>query len=114
MKNSTATRTFSDQHEKSVCSALGAVQTANSGAGKFNKGDVIQRDASMLIECKCCMSEKQSIAVKKEWIDKNVEEMYQMGLGSNAVCINFQPDGDNFYIINERLMKYLCEKLSEE
>lgn len=113
-KNPDATRTFSDAHEKSICKALGGRQNSNSGAGHFAKGDVVIPTASLLVEAKCCMSEKKSVSVKKEWIDKNKDEGFATGLYNQAVCINFQPNGDNYYVINERLMKFLVEKLVEE
>lgn len=40
--NENSTRFYSDLHEKSVCKALGASQTPNSGAGKWRKGDCTQ------------------------------------------------------------------------
>lgn len=108
------TRYYSDLHEKSVCKALGAVQQSNSGAGKFSKGDVVLREASMIIECKCAMSEKNSVSIKKEWFEKNKNEGFSCRLPNNAVCINFGPDSNNYYVINERLMKFLVDKLMEE
>ena len=113
-KNKESTRYFSDRHEKSVCKALGATQQSNSGAGNFNKGDVIQHEASLLIECKCCMAEKQSVSIKKEWIDKNKQEAFAIRKDNSAICFNFEPDGNNYYIINEKLMKVLVEALQDE
>ena len=110
-KNTSSTRFYSDKHEKSICKALGGEQTANSGAGHFTKGDIIIKDADMLIEAKCCMKEKSSVSVQKAWIDKNREEGHMMRCSNQAVCINFEPQGENFYIINELLMKYLVESL---
>ena len=114
MADKQSTRYFSDKHEKSVCKALNAVQQSNSGAGKFSKGDVVIKEASMLIECKCAMSEKNSVSVKKEWIEKNKNEGFSWRLSNNAVCINFGSESNNYYIINERLMKFLVNKLIEE
>ena len=113
-KNTSATRYFSDNHEKSICKALGAKQTTNSGAGMFKKGDVVHEEADMLIEAKCCMSPKNSVSIKKEWIEKNKSEGFATRKYNSAVCINFEPDGDNYYIVNEKLMKYLIDKLVEE
>ena len=113
-KNKECTRAFSDAHEKSICKALGGRQTANSGAGNFNKGDVVIDDASFLIEAKCCMSPKASVSIKREWVEKNKHEGFMTRRSNQAVCINFEPDGDNYYLINERLMRFLVEKLSEE
>ena len=112
--NKEATRYYSNKQEQSVCKALGGVQTSNSGAARFSAGDVIVKDASMLIECKCSMTEKQSISLKKEWFIKNKEEAFATRLINNCVCVNFGPDTDNIYCINEKLMRFLVEKLSDE
>lgn len=112
--NKESTRYYSDLHEKSVCKALGAVQQSNSGAGKFSKGDVVIPQCGMLLECKTTMTEKQSVSVKREWIEKNKNEGFSIRMPNNAVCFNFGPDTNNYYVINEKLMKFLVEKLIEE
>lgn len=112
--NKEATRYHSDLHEKSVCKALGASQTPNSGAGKWKKNDVIQKQASLAIECKTVMTEKQSVSIKREWIDKNREEAFSNRLDNSCLCINFGPNTPNYYVIDEKLMKFLVEKLEEE
>lgn len=113
-KNKDSTRYYSDAHEKSICKALGGKQNSNSGAGHFQKGDVVIPEVSMLIEAKCCMSPKNSVSVKREWIEKNKQEAFMTRRQNHVVCINFEPDGDNFYVIDERLMKLLIEKLRED
>ena len=113
-KNKESTRYFSDLQEKSVCKELGANQVINSGAGKFRKGDVIQKESSFLIECKTCTSDKDSFSIKKEWIKKNKEERYTQRLSNSCIAFNFGPNQENYYIIDSTLMKYLIEKLSEE
>lgn len=113
-KNTTSTRFFSDKHEKSICKALGAFQQINSGATHFRKGDVIQKQASMLIEAKCSMSDKSSFSIKKEWIAKNKQEKFTQRLSNSALCFTFAPDSENYYVIDEKLMKFLVEKLAEE
>lgn len=112
--NKEATRYYSDIHEKSICKALGATQTPNSGAGRFKKGDVIQEEASLLIEAKTVMSEKKSVSIKEDWIIKNREESFTNRLNNSCICFNFKPQGCNYYIVDEKLMKFLCEKLIEE
>ena len=113
-KNPDATRTFSDVHEKSICKALNGRQNSNSGAGHFAKGDVVVPEASLLIEAKCSMSEKKSVSIKKEWIDKNKQEKFAQRLSNSALCFTFAPDSENYYVIDEKLMKFLVEKLAEE
>ena len=111
-KNKESTRYYSDRQEKSVAKALCGWQQSNSGAGHFAKGDVIVPN-TMLIECKCSMSPKQSVSIKKEWIEKNIEEARAQRMGIGAIAFNFEPDGKNYYVIDEQLMKALVEHLRE-
>lgn len=113
-QNKDSTRYYSDLQEKAVCKELGARQQPNSGATKFRKGDVVQRDASLLIECKTCTSDKDSFSIKKDWIVKNKEECFTQRVNSGAIAFNFGPNQENYYIINSNLMKFLIEKLIEE
>ena len=112
MQNKQSTRYFSDCHEKSVCKALNGKQTSNSGANRFEKGDVIVDN--MLIECKCAMSEKDSVSIKKDWILKNKEEAFRNRLSNSCLCFNFEPDGNNYYVIDEKLMKVLVDFLRDK
>ena len=112
--NKETTRYYSDLHEKSVCKALGAEQQSNSGAGLFAKGDVVNKDASLLVECKTCMSEKTSFSIKKDWLEKNKKEANEINLFNSMLCFNFGPNTENYYVISEKLAKYLVEKLTED
>ena len=112
--NKESTRYFSDIHEKSICKALGAVQVPNSGAGRFTKGDCIQRNASLLIEAKTSMKDKDSFSIKKEWLLKNREEAFANRLSNSCLCFRFGPEQENYYVISEGLMRFLVEKLQEE
>ncbi len=114
MKNKEATRAFSDAHEKSVCKVVNGVQTSNSGAGLFTKGDVINKTASLLVECKCPMTEKDSFSIKKEWIEKNNSEKKWMQLSNSCVAFQFAPNTPNYFVIDEKLMRFLVEKLEED
>lgn len=113
-KNKKSTRYFSDIQEKSVCRLLDAVQQSNSGAGKFSKGDCVQKEASMLIECKTVMTDKDSFSIKKDWITKNKEERFTQRLSNSCIAFNFGPGQPNYFIIDEKLMRFLVDKLSEE
>ena len=111
MKNTESTRYFSDQHEKSVCAAIGGIQVVNSGAGRFKKGDVVVKDASLLCECKCQMSEKESYSIKRDILKKNKEESFLNRLDNSCLCFNFGPGSENYYVIDEKLMRFLVDKL---
>jgi hypothetical protein len=106
------TRFFSKAQENTVAKAVGGKRTANSGATPFSKGDV--RTDKFLIECKTCVTEKKSFAIKKEWIDKNKEEAFAMNKPYSAIVFNFGPDTENHYIINEKLFKRLQALLEDE
>lgn len=112
--NKNSTRYYSDMHEKSVCKALNARQQPNSGATAFSAGDVVVDRASMLVECKTSVTQKDSISVKKVWIDKNKQEAFAVRKQNCCICINFGPNSENYYIIDEQLMKFLVEKLEED
>ena len=110
--NKNSTRYYSNRQEKQVAKALNGRQTANSGATDFVKGDILTND--FLIECKTTMTPKKSFSIKKEWLDKNRQEMFAMNKSYNALAFNFEPDGKNYYVIDEKLFKYLKEKLEED
>lgn len=113
-KNTNSTRYFSNLQEQAVCKILGATQQPNSGATKFRPGDCVIEDASLLIECKTSMKEKNSYSIKKEVLNKNKKEAFETRLSSNCVCFDFGPNTDRYYIIDEKMMKFLVEKLIEE
>lgn len=113
MINKNATRYFSSNQERRVCEITSATRQSNSGAGEFQKGDCINRQASILIECKTVMQDKQSISIKKDWLDKLKQEAFTQRVSNNCLAFNFGPEQENYFIINEKLMKFLIEKLQE-
>ena len=113
-KNKESTRFYSNKHEESICKALGAQKQSNSGAGRFRKGDVVHNGASMLIEAKTTMTEKDSFSIKKEWFKKNKEEAFLLRKSNSCICFNFGPDSDNYYVIDEKLMKFLIDSILRE
>jgi len=107
------TRSFSERQEAAVANLLGGERTPNSGGGKFRKGDVIVKDANLLVECKTCMSDKSSFSIKKDWIDKNKLEAFENRLENHCLCFNFGPSSKNYFVIDEKLMNVLCGELKE-
>ena len=110
----TSTRSASNAQEKAIAKLLNGQVNPNSGAGKWRKGDVQVPEASLLIECKTCMTEKSSFSIKKEWIEKNINEAHSNRLFNSCVAFNFGPEEKNYFVIDEKLMKFLVEKLIEE
>ena len=72
--NKNSTRYYSSLQESKVAKILKGNTVSNSGAGHFAKGDVIVDEADLLVECKTVTKEKNSFSIKKEWLDKNLEE----------------------------------------
>ena len=115
MKNKEATRYASSVQEKRVAGKLNGVVSSNSGAGLFNKGDVVCEDASLLVECKTCMEPKKSFSIKKEWIEKNKEEAFRLRLDNHVIAFSFDyQDKKDYYVIDDKLMEFLVRKLEEE
>lgn len=112
-KNKDSTRYFSTRQEESVCKVVNGNRTANSGAGLWDKSDVYNKEASLCVECKTPMSEKNSFSIKKEWIEKNRKEAKDGRFENPVLAFNFEPDGENFFVIDEKLMRFLVEKLEE-
>lgn len=113
-KNPEATRTFSTAQESYVARLIGGRRMANSGAADFSAGDVVLESASMLVECKTPMTEKNSFSIKKAWIDKNKEDAFSVRMFNTAIAFEFGPDQKNYFVIDEKLFRFLCEKLTEE
>ena len=106
------TRFYSSNQEKKVAKAIGGKQVSNSGATDFQKGDVTTDN--ILVECKTCTTEKKSFSIKKEWLEKNKEEAFEMGKEYSVLAFNFGPDTDNYYILDERTFKQFKEYLDNE
>lgn len=104
------TRYYSNKQEKQVAKSVGGKQTANSGATMWQKGDILTEN--MLIECKTKTSPSESISIKKQWIEKNQQEMVFMGKKYSTIAFSFGPDEPNYYIIDEYLFQDLLDYLN--
>lgn len=115
MKNKSATRYASEIQEGRVAKLLGGVRNSNSGAGKFDKSDISVDGASLSIECKTCMTPKDSFSIKKEWLKKSKEESFSNRFENSAIAFNFFfEDKEDYFIIDGKLMSFLVDKLKEE
>ena len=105
------TRFYSTKQEKAIAKELNGKQVTNSGATRFNKGDVINN--LFLIEAKTKTTESKSFSIKKEWLEKNKEEAFAMNKRYNALCFDFG-DSERYYVIDEKTFKLLNELLEME
>lgn len=106
------TRKFSSRQEKSIAKKFGGKQVSNSGATSFDKGDVQLED--FLVEAKTCVNEKSSFAIKKEWLEKINKERFSKRKRFCALAFQFEPDGENYFIIDERTFKIFVDLLGEQ
>ena len=111
MQRGKPTRFYSSRQEKAVAKNINGKVVPNSGAIRFGAGDV--QTNNVLIECKTCTKPQSSFSVKKEWITKNREEAFAMGKSYSAVVIDFG-DGEQHYIISERMFKQWLESLDKQ
>lgn len=109
--NKKCTRYYSSRQEKRIANAIDGKVTANSGATRFNAGDITT--PNWLIEAKTATTEKQSFAIKRDWLDKNREEAFAMGKEYNALCFDFGDNGKRYYVIDEKTFKKLLNFTQE-
>ena len=102
------TRFYSKNQEKKVAKAVKGKRTANSGATQWSKGDVTTDN--FLLECKTHTEFRKSFTIQHEWFEKNKEEAFAMHKDYSAIVIDFG-DGENHYIIDEKLFLMLLEYL---
>ena len=113
-KNKDSTRYYSNLQESYIAKKFNLQKQSNSGAGLFNKGDLIDKDCSLLVECKTTTAPKSSFSIKKEWIEKNKQEAFSQGLTNYCIAFNFEPNGKNYFIIDEKLFIDFIEYLKNK
>ena len=109
--NKKSTRYYSSRQEKHVAKSLGGKQVANSGAARFVAGDVTTDD--WLIECKTKTEPSKSYSIKKDMLEKNKEEAFEMGKSYSALVFDFG-DGKNYYVIDEKTFLQMKEAFDEK
>lgn len=107
------TRFYSNLQEAQVSKRIGGRRTPNSGATAFIKGDI--QTKSFIIECKTCTKARESISIKKEWLDKLKKEMMANGKTNFALFFNFGGiySDENYVIIKEKDFLILKEYMEE-
>lgn len=108
-KNKESTRYYSSIQEKKVAKDLKGKCSANSGAALWSEGDV--RLKNTLIECKTCITDKNSFSIKKEWLTKLKEEALFAGKDYHSLVFNYGPKQDNYFIIPQWMFEEYLELL---
>lgn len=101
----------SQRQEQHIAAAVCGKVVPGSGCGKFSGGDVLTQ--CFFIEAKTPTTERSSFAIKKQWIEKCKEQAYQQGKEHWSLAFEFEPNGANYYIIDEMTMCFLVEQYQE-
>jgi hypothetical protein len=100
---------YSASQENDIARLLGGRVQSNSGGTRFGGGDV--HTSEFFIEAKTPTKSQTSFSIKQEWIDKMCEQAFEQGKYNCALAFRFAPDGNDYFVINSRLMKQLVEYL---
>lgn len=106
--NRKPTKFYSSRQEAYIAKLLDGKMVPGSGSARFCGGDVKAPD--FLIEAKTTMTPKKSFSIKKDWIEKVEQERKGLQIPHSALVFQFEPDGENFFVVNEKLFKdmYKC------
>lgn len=92
-------RKISQIQEKRIANKIGGREVSNSGATKFDKGDV--SNLEWLIEAKTKATSAQSMTVQREWMEKIKAEALSQRKPYHAVAISFDNKKDYFILEDE-------------
>ena len=98
---------YSASQERDIANLLGGKVQSNSGGTRFGGGDVLTKE--FFIEAKTPTKPQASFSVKSEWIHKMREQAFEQGKYHCALAFRFSPDGNDYFVINSRLMQKLVE-----
>lgn len=98
---------YSASQERDIAKLLGGRVQSNSGGTRFGGGDVLTKE--FFIEAKTPTKPQSSFSIKREWIDKMCEQAFEQGKYNHALAFRFDPEGNDYFVINSRLMKLLVE-----
>lgn len=107
-----STRDASSKQEKAIAKSLNARRTSNSGATKFDKGDLYVGQ-EWLIEAKTCMQPKKSFSIKQEWLQKMKEEQFATNKMYSALCFDFGDNRNRYYIVEEQVFKNVIQEFKD-
>lgn len=103
---------YSASQERDIAKLLGGRVQSNSGGTRFGGGDVLTKE--FFIEAKTPTKEQSSFSVRREWISKMCEQAFEQGKYAYALAFRFDPEGEDYFVINSWLMKALVESLEKE
>jgi hypothetical protein len=103
---------YSALQERDIARLLGGHVQSNSGGTRFGGGDVLTN--KFFIEAKTPTKEQSSFSIKREWISKMCEQAFEQGKPHYALAFRFDPEDEDYFVINSRIMVALVEYLDKE
>lgn len=89
--------------EKHIEKITGGWRPTNSGGTKYEAGDVLTD--IFFIEAKTTTKEKESFAIKKEWLEKMDFQCFSVGRTIPVLAFRFAPDAKmDYYVLPEYAM----------
>lgn len=104
-------RRISQIQEKRIANNIGGKTVSNSGATKFNKGDV--ETLEWLIEAKTKAKSSRSMSVQREWMEEIKKEALSQRKPYHAVAISFDNKKD-YFILEDSFFYRLVDMLEQE
>lgn len=95
-----------------LCKGYAPIKPLNSGGTLFGGGDVLT--PKFFIEAKTPTTAKQSYTVKKKDLEKATEQAFEQRRSYFTLAFKFDPDGSNFFVIDERMFKMLLAYIEED
>lgn len=105
------TKECSELQEKQIAKLVNGKTQSNSGGTKFGGGDVLTDE--FLIEAKSTTKSRKMYSIRKEWLNKAQEQAFEQGKSYSTVAVRFDPEGEDYFIINSTLFKLLVEMLEK-
>lgn len=103
---------YSACQERDIARLLSGRVQSNSGGTRFGGGDVLTKD--FFIEAKTPTKPQTSFSVKQEWITKMKEQAFEQGKPVCSLAFRFDPEGDDYFVIDSRLMQFLVKEFEKE
>lgn len=107
----TLAKDMSIKQEKEIAKQLGGKVQAASGGTAFGGGDIHTRD--FFIEAKTASYHRTTMQVKEEWLQKMEKQAFEQRKPYSALAIRFDPEGQDYFMISQSLMRTLVEFLED-
>jgi hypothetical protein len=106
-----STRDYSKRQETEIAKKTGGKVQSNSGGTRFGGGDV--HTQYCFIEGKTPMKPQKNFTIQAQWVEKAREQAFEQGKQFGIIAFRFDPNGDDFYVLDERAFNFFRECLEK-